>query len=304
MGASVSVPNDDPHYPANSNQATEIKEVSSEVVKDNLASDNSKITMKKINSKTEIPAAIIKEDSQTAKPVPLSGNRSAKTVGPDNKNSNNNDKLAPPLPHKYNCIIQEADTNINQSELHSHLSSGILLNQKKQATVQKYWIDDSGCNCFMLFPRSLAITWAEDKRYWHWPFVKESSTSDEMAIEVAELLNVCWLEANGKLDISKLTPGVKYDILFVVMLKNSAYGWEAPVNLRLVHPDGKIQQREENLQVKPKSQWIELHVGEFPTPPQPDDKQEKEIQFSLFEYEDGKWKRGLVIKGVILRPKK
>ncbi|KAI3860066.1 hypothetical protein MKW92_029464 [Papaver armeniacum] len=125
-----------------------------------------------------------------------------------------------------------------------------------------------------------------------------------MAIEVAELLNVCWLEANGKLDISKLTPGVKYDILFVVMLKNSAYGWEAPVNLRLVHPDGKTQQRKENLQVKPKSQWIELHVGEFQTPPQPDDKQEKEIQFSLFEYEDGKWKRGLVIKGVIVRPKK
>ncbi|KAI3879143.1 hypothetical protein MKX03_010647 [Papaver bracteatum] len=301
MGASVSAPLcDDPHFPANSNQATEIKEVSSEVVRDNLASDNSKITMKKINSRTEIPAAIIKEASQTAKPVPLSGDRSAKTVGPDNKNSNNNNKLAALLPHKYDCIIQEADMNINQSKLHSHLSSGILLNQKKQ----KYWIDDSGCNCFMLFPRSLAITWAEDKQYWHWPSVKESSTSDEMAIEVAELLNVCWLEANGKLDISKLTPGVKYDILFVVMLKNSAYGWEAPVNLRLVHPDGKTQQRKENLQVKPKSQWIELHAGEFQTPPQPDDKQEKEIQFSLFEYEDGRWKRGLVIKGVIVRPKK
>ncbi|KAI3966562.1 hypothetical protein MKW92_003191 [Papaver armeniacum] len=281
MGASVSVPNDDLHYPANSNQATEIKEVSSEVVKDNMASDNSKITMKKINSKTEIPAAIIKEDSQTAKPVPLSGNRSAKTVGPDNKNSNNNNKLAALLPHKYDCIIQEADMNINQSELHSHLRIGILLNQKKQATIQKYWIDDSGCNCFMLFPRSLAITWAEDKRYWHWPSVKESSTRH-----------------------IKTHPGVKYDILFVVMLKNSAYGWEAPVNLRLVHPDGKTQQRKENLQVKPKSQWIELHVGEFQTPPQPDDKQEKEIQFSLFEYEDGNWKRGLVIKGVIVRPKK
>ncbi|KAI3965816.1 hypothetical protein MKX01_010773 [Papaver californicum] len=239
-----------------------------------------------------------------AKPVPLSGNSNAKTVevqkaGPVNKNSNNNNKLAALLPHKYDCIIQDEDMNINQSELHSHLSSGILLNQKKQ----KYWIDNSGYNCFMLFPRSLAITWAEDNQFWHWPSMKESSTSDEMAIEVAELLNVCWLEVNGKLDISKLTPGVKYDILFVVMLKNSAYGWEAPVNLRLVHPGGKTQ-RKEKLQPKPQSQWIELHVGEFQTPPHPDDKQAKEIQFSLFEYEDGNWKRGLVIKGVIIRPKR
>ncbi|KAI3873939.1 hypothetical protein MKW98_001588 [Papaver atlanticum] len=184
-----------------------------------------------------------------------------------------NNKPAAPLPHNYECIIQDADMNINQSELHP---------------VQKYWIDNSGYNCFMLFPRDLAISWAENNKYWHWSSMKESSASCEMAIEVAELLNVCWLEVNGKLDISKLNPGVKYEIVFVVMLKNSAYGWEAPVNLRL-----------------PKSQWIEVQVGEFQAPPQlADDKQRKEIQFSLFECENGNWKGGLVIKGVIVRPKK
>ncbi|XP_026437656.1 protein PHLOEM PROTEIN 2-LIKE A1-like isoform X2 [Papaver somniferum] len=203
-------------------------------------------------------------------------------------------KLAAPLPHNYECIIQDADMmNINQSELHHHLSSGIFLNQKKQ----KYWIDNSGYNCFMLFPRDLAITWAEDKQYWQWSSMKESSTSCEMAIEVAELLNVCWLEVNGKLDISKLNPGVKYEVVFVVMLKNSAYGWEKPVNLRLVHSGSQTQLRKEDLQKKPKSQWIEVQIGEFQTPPQPaDDKQGKEIQFSLFECENQNWKRGLVIK--------
>ncbi|KAI3873943.1 hypothetical protein MKW98_001592 [Papaver atlanticum] len=167
-------------------------------------------------------------------------------------------------------------------------------------TVQKYWIDEnSGCNCFMLFPRNLAIIWAENKQYWNWPSMKFG----EMAIEVAELVNVCWLEVNGKFDTRKLSPGVKYEILFVVMLKNSACGWGTPVNLRLVHPCGKTQHRKENLQLKPKSQWIELQVGEFQTSPQLSDC-EKEIQFSLFECENGNWKGGLVIKGVIIRPKK
>ncbi|MCL7036153.1 hypothetical protein MKW94_012082 [Papaver nudicaule] len=299
MGASVSQPQDDPQYPANSNQVTSTKQVSSEVMKENLVPDSPKIRVKKINSKTEIPTPIIKEESQTSKLVPLSGNGIANSLEVK-KAVPANSKPAALLPHKYECIIQDADMNISQSELHRHLSSGIFLHQKKQ----KYWTENSGYNCFMLFPRNLAITWAENQCYWHWPSVKESSTSDETAIEVAELMNVCWLEVNGKLDISKLTPGVKYEILFVVMLKNSAYGWEAPVNLRLVHPDGKIQQRKENLQIKPKLEWIELHVGEFQTPPQPDDKQEKEIQFSLYEYEDGNWKRGLIIKGVIVRPKK
>ncbi|KAI3906704.1 hypothetical protein MKW92_011502 [Papaver armeniacum] len=214
--------------------------------------------------------------------------------------ANDNNKLAAVVPYKYEYIIQDADMNIHQSELHSHLSSGIFLNQKKQ----KYWIDSSGYNCFMLFPRDLAISWSENNRYWHWSSMKESSASGEMAIEVAELLTVCWLEVNGKLDASKLNPGVKYEIVFVVMLKNSAYGWEIPVNLRLVHSGSQTQLRKEDLQQKPKSQWIEVQVGEFQAPPQPaDDKQEKEIQFSLFECENS-WKHGLVIKGVIVRAKK
>ncbi|KAI3906707.1 hypothetical protein MKW92_011505 [Papaver armeniacum] len=151
----------------------------------------------------------------------------------------------------------------------------------------------------MLFPRNLAIIWAENKQYWNWPSMKFG----EMAIEVAELVNVCWLEVNGKFDTTKLSPGVKYEILFVVMLKPSACGWGTPVNLRLVHPCGKTQHRRENLQLKPKSQWIELQVGEFQTSPQLSDCK-KEIQFSLFECENGNWKGGLVIKGVIIRPKK
>ena len=33
--------------------------------------------------------------------------------------------------------------------------------------MQKYWVHEkTRCNCFMLLPRGLSITWSEDPRYW------------------------------------------------------------------------------------------------------------------------------------------
>ena len=120
-----------------------------------------------------------------------------------------------------------------------------------------------------------------------------------MFVDVAELLNVCWLEVHGKLEASMLSPGVLYEFVFVVMLKDPAYGWEVPVNLRLTLPDGSKQEHKENLMEKPRGRWIEIVIGEFMA------LQDKpgEIECSLFEYEGGKWKKGLLIKGVAIRPK-
>jgi hypothetical protein len=49
----------------------------------------------------------------------------------------------------------------------------------------------------------------------------------------------------------------------------------------------------------PRGEWIEISVGEFVASP----KNTGEIEFSIYEHEDGKWKRGLVIKGIAIRPK-
>lgn len=122
----------------------------------------------------------------------------------------------------------------------------------------------------------------------------------DVFVEVAELLKVCWLEVHGKFETAKLSPGVMYEVAFVVMMmEDPAHRWEVPVNLKLALPDGNTQERKENLSLKPKGQWIEIPVGRFRT----SSESIGEIEFSLFEYEDGNWKRGLVVKGVIIQPK-
>ncbi|XP_059625207.1 protein PHLOEM PROTEIN 2-LIKE A1-like [Cornus florida] len=200
------------------------------------------------------------------------------------------------LPHAYEDIVKDADSPVDKSsteKLYHQLHAGVFLNQKRK----KYWVEEkSNSNCFMLFARNLSITWSDDKRYWHWPYLKETN---DVFVDVAELLNVCWLEVHGKFETVKLSPGVGYEVIFVIMLKDPGDGWEVPVNIRLVLPDGKKQEHKESFKEKARGQWIEIPVGQFEMSPD----KVGEIEFSLYEYEGGKWKRGLAIKGVAIRPK-
>ncbi|KAK4710667.1 hypothetical protein R3W88_005180 [Solanum pinnatisectum] len=201
------------------------------------------------------------------------------------------------FPHNYEEILKEADSSVDRSsvdKLYDQLYTGVYLNQKRK----KYWVDKkSNSNCFMLYARDLLITWAENNRFWHWPLVQESS---DVLLPAAELLDVCWLEIHGRFNTTKLSPGLIYEVVFIVMLKDPAYGWENPVNLRLILPDGSKQGHTENMVEKPRGKWIEIPAGEFMTSA---DQKNGEIEFSLYEYEGGNWKKGLVIKGAVLRPK-
>ncbi|XP_060670759.1 lectin [Ziziphus jujuba] len=217
------------------------------------------------------------------------------------KPSDNVDKAvvkptAQKIPHNFQAILKDANSfrmdKSSTEEKFGQLRAGILLNQKRK----KYWVDKNFNNCFMLYSRDLSICWVDDCRYWQWTSVKE--TSDEF-IDVAELLNVCWLEINGKFDTAKLSPGILYEVAYVVMLKDPAYGWEVPVNIRLTLPDGSKQENKVNLMEKVRGQWIKIPVGEFKTPVQ----KHGEIEFSMYEYVDGEWKSGLCIKGVTIQPK-
>nr|CAD1819087.1 unnamed protein product [Ananas comosus var. bracteatus] len=193
-------------------------------------------------------------------------------------------------PHKFAIITNEADSSINLEE---RMYTGIFLKRKRR----KYWVEkDTNYNCFMLFARDLSITWSEDPKYWCWLTQKETSGEE---IEVASLLNVCWLEIIGKFEVPYLTPGVTYVVAFIVMMNDEAYGWSTPVKLRLKSPDGSVQQREESMEEKPRGKSLMLQVGEFTTKAE----QEGEMEISLFEYEDGSWKRGLTVIGVIIHPK-
>ncbi|KAF5199623.1 Phloem protein 2-like a1 [Thalictrum thalictroides] len=225
--------------------------------------------------------------------------------------------------HKYEDILKAADTPIDRSskeKLFAQLHSGVYLNQKKQ----KYWIDkESGLNCFMLFSKGLSINWVDDERYWAWRVFEDP---EEGKLEMAELLKVCWLEVNGSLDPAILSPKTMYEIVYIFKLYEAAYGWESPVTLKTRFIDGEeirklslqpsfreqwievhvgdgepdIKMRKSSLLTKPRGQWIELVAGEFYTDPAI----KKHICFSLCGYEGGKWKSGLLMKGVVLRPKK
>ncbi|KAI3958039.1 hypothetical protein MKW98_020681 [Papaver atlanticum] len=112
----------------------------------------------------------------------------------------------------------------------------------------------------MLFPRMLNISWGDNSEYWVWNSRPDSS----------------------RLDISKLNPGVNYEVVFRVMLKYPSIGWDVPVNLRLVLPDGQELVHEEDFGTKPESEWIDIHVGYFTTPPLHPNRGKKKISFSLF----------------------
>lgn len=121
----------------------------------------------------------------------------------------------------------------------------------------------------------------------------------DVFIDAAELLNVCWLEVHGKFETANLSPGTLYEVAFVVKLNAADYGWEVPVNFRLTLPDGTRQCRKVNLMQTPRGQWVEIPVGEFKASPE----KSGDMEFSMYEYDGGNWKKGLVIKGVVIRPK-
>ena len=126
-----------------------------------------------------------------------------------------------------------------------------------------------------------------------------SYDSGDVSVDVAELLDVCWLEIYGKFNTKMLSPGILYEVVFVVKLKDPAYGWAVPVNVSLLLPNGYKHEHKEKLQTKPRERWIEVRVYEYITSPE----NVGEIQIGMNEYDGGEWKRGLVIKGISIRPK-
>ncbi|CAK8577374.1 unnamed protein product [Lathyrus sativus] len=200
------------------------------------------------------------------------------------------------FPYNFENILKDADSPVDKSsreKMFDQLQAGVFLHSK----TKKYWVEKkSNANCFMLYARGLSITWGENPLYWKW--IQQKDASDGVN-EVAELKRVCWLEVHGKFDTRKLSPGILYQVSFCVMLKDPAQGWELPINVRLVLPGGKKQQYKVNLMEMLRGRWIEVPVGEFIA----SEKDGGEMEISMFEYEGGMWKQGLVIKGIAIKPK-
>ncbi|KAK9156286.1 hypothetical protein Sjap_003766 [Stephania japonica] len=123
--------------------------------------------------------------------------------------------------------------------------------------------------------------------------------SSNTMIEMAELRSVFWLEIRGKLNRSYLSPQTNYEVVFIVKLNREAYGWDRPVTLKRVQPNGKVQQQQVTLENKKREQYIEICVGEFNS----GHDEKGELEFALLGNKSYIGKSGLTIRGVIIRPK-
>ncbi|KAG6583768.1 hypothetical protein SDJN03_19700, partial [Cucurbita argyrosperma subsp. sororia] len=94
--------------------------------------------------------------------------------------------------------------------------------------------------------------------------------------DVAELIEVSWLDIRGKINESMLSPNVVYEVA-------------------LQKPNGRKIVRQECLLGKPQNQWfeivVEFKVGNHGCGSSGD------IEFAFYEH-GGHWKRGLLVKGV------
>ncbi|XP_074302754.1 putative disease resistance protein At1g59780 [Silene latifolia] len=217
------------------------------------------------------------------------------------------------LPHHCREIIKHSDSPIPLSSVQhicEQLALGIFLNDRKQ----KYWIkkhDGSYKNCFMVYATDLTTRWySNGHRYdyscrkaaacygdrpWIWSDEIESYSGGTL-IKVAKLApDLDIVELIGTFNYDSLSPEVTYEVVYEIMLGQPETGYEMLTESRLTLPDGSIKSRGgEQLNDKPLHEWIPIVVAEFETSLH----NSGHLEFSLTCE-----RRGLIVKGVIIRPK-
>ncbi|PKI55510.1 hypothetical protein CRG98_024122 [Punica granatum] len=93
----------------------------------------------------------------------------------------------------------------------------------------------SGKKCYMLSARALSITWGDTPMYWTW-----KSLPDSRFLEVAQLLDVCWLEIRARIDVRMLSPSTLYAANMVFKFNPDSYGFKnLPIEVRVRPVDGE-----------------------------------------------------------------
>ncbi|PWA56925.1 F-box domain, cyclin-like protein [Artemisia annua] len=199
---------------------------------------------------------------------------------------------------------------------------------------KSFWLDKrSGKKCYMLSARSMSISLVDSPSCWKWTSIAESRFT-----EVGELINVCALEVNGKINTSILSPKTAYVAYLVFKMTSKANGFEyQPVELSIVSHKDKCETRlayldpqaEQKRRLKPrrrmrifsriaftyyhelpspskdnapnlrKDGWFETAIGEYFN----EGGDETELEMRVMEVKGGNWKTGLVIEGIEIRPK-
>ncbi|KAK3415914.1 hypothetical protein EUGRSUZ_H01357 [Eucalyptus grandis] len=194
----------------------------------------------------------------------------------------------------------------------------ILIDSDRKSFALEKW---SGKKCYMVGARDLSIVWGDIPSSLQW-----SSFHVSRFPEVAELIIVCWLEVRANMETRLLSADTYYSayLIFKIVHKNSGIGNQAmgvsissgsEVERRdiCLDPDGRLRQQyqtsqaqssravrstEENIRQDQGDGWKEIYLGKFFVNNRPTG----EVQVSLKKMTSGRWKSGLVIQGIELRP--
>ncbi|XP_042043125.1 putative F-box protein PP2-B12 [Salvia splendens] len=247
------------------------------------------------------------------------------------------------LPSDYPHIISRAldggDSLLSKfhskKDLYLHLCDHPLLidDGRKSFQLEKL----SGKKCYMLSARDLSIVWG-DTQYWRFLSLPESRFP-----EVAELLDVCWFEIRGKIEMSMLSLGTNYAAYLVFTCRSMVHGFdhqsaegyvkvsgsgsESEKRSVCLDPDGARRRRHQRVPrreglfyrrlTQMRNPEAMLPDGEPEYPKQRGDGwmevelgecfveegQDGELEVSVMEVKGGNWKSGIIIQGIEIRPK-
>ncbi|KAM1354156.1 hypothetical protein ACFX2H_033550 [Malus domestica] len=176
----------------------------------------------------------------------------------------------------------------------------VLVDDGKMSFTLDKW---SGKKCYMISPKDLMIAWGGTPAYWKW-----ISLANSRFEEVAELVVVWWLEIRGKIDTRILSPSTVYKAYLVFMLSERARGFDRDdpleVKVGLFGEEETNSKRtvflgqERSLKKRPDG-WPEVVIGEFFCPGEEDGGL---MEMTCMEVD--RMKRGLIVQGIEVRPKR
>ncbi|CAM0943345.1 unnamed protein product [Alopecurus aequalis] len=254
------------------------------------------------------------------------------------------------LPRDHAAVLARADDPVgghrecSKKELFTRLCSRPVL---LDGATMSFGLDRrSGAKCWMLSARALSIVWGDDPTCWTWT----ADIPGARFPEVAELVDVCWLEITGKIQLSLLSPRITYAAYLVFSIADDSYGLEC--NIGMLPPKATVtvvvsgntkptststehticlqhmhveeetaMHRRRQEYVRPRKNygwkvvreadmdircprrrgdgWTEVELGEFAVAGE----EEGVVEVSLKEVECRRWKRGLIVQGIEIRPK-
>lgn len=118
------------------------------------------------------------------------------------------------------------------------------------------------------------------------------------------LLQVNWIEVTGKLPIissmAASTPKA-YEIFYIVKFRVDAFGWHSvPVKFKVrVNGEEKVKSVMLQLYREKQEEWQEIPGGDFAVPRDT----VGTVEFGMFEIESDWWKGGMVLAGIVIKPK-